>query len=230
MALDAEEQEAQCLLYQTMMGDEPNGRLSPRGGNVACAAAGNPMPAYASHQQWPGDYHSTAATTYPMQHHSNLILSSTYQPIVPSSPCSTDLTDPSWQMLRPQGYQNRSGGGSGASRSPSPNPSELHNFGFPLADGKSWRCKYPGCSSHAIFTRGCDLRKHYRRHTKTLFCRHESCSQSGLKGFSSKKDRDRHEASHTPQVACEWEGCDRTFSRVDNMKDHVRRIHSKSSR
>jgi len=51
-------------------------------------------------------------------------------------------------------------------------------------------------------------------------------------GFSSKKDRVRHEAKHNPRILCEWIGadggmCGRKFSRVDNMKDHVRRIHRK---
>ena len=51
-------------------------------------------------------------------------------------------------------------------------------------------------------------------------------------GFSSKKDRARHEAKHNPRILCEWVGeggerCGRRFSRVDNMKDHMRRIHRK---
>ncbi|RYO55856.1 hypothetical protein AA0116_g8824 [Alternaria tenuissima] len=49
-------------------------------------------------------------------------------------------------------------------------------------------------------------------------------------GFSSKKDLARHEAKHNPGVLCDWEGCDRVFSRVDNMRDHVKRIHLKASR
>lgn len=73
------------------------------------------------------------------------------------------------------------------SRSPSPHPSDLHNYGIPLPDGQSWRCKYPGCNSEARFTRGCDLRKHYKRHTKSLFCRRDDCQHQG--GFSSNKDR-----------------------------------------
>ncbi|KAI4092101.1 MAG: hypothetical protein LQ339_007997 [Xanthoria mediterranea] len=112
------------------------------------------------------------------------------------------------------------------SRSPSPgNQSDLPNFGYPLGDGTSWKCAYPGCSSNAVFTRGCDLRKHYRRHSKTLFCRQQGCPAATEGGFSSPKDRDRHEAKHRPDIPCEWRGCDRVFSRVDNMKDHVRRIH-----
>ncbi|PYH90073.1 hypothetical protein BO71DRAFT_463634 [Aspergillus ellipticus CBS 707.79] len=106
---------------------------------------------------------------------------------------------------------------------------DLSNFGTQNPDG-TWRCAYPGCSSHAVFRRGCDLRKHFNRHRKHLFCRYEGCPQAVRGGFSSKKDRDRHEAKHNPQIPCEWDGCRRVFSRVDNMKDHVRRIHKRRER
>lgn len=103
------------------------------------------------------------------------------------------------------------------SLSDSPDPSDLQNYGSPNGDG-TWSCAYPGCANRSGgFTRGCDLRKHYRRHSKYIFCRHEDCPQSAEGGFSSKKDRDRHEAKHNPGVLCEWEGCERVFSRVDNM-------------
>ena len=59
-------------------------------------------------------------------------------------------------------------------------------------------------------------------------CRHDDCPQSIEGSFSSKKDRDRHEAKHKPGVLCQSEGCEKIFSSVDNMKDHVRRIHRKS--
>lgn len=151
---------------------------------------------------------------------------------VPSSPYSAEpWPQQTWQTLHPDDFDGSSPAGiSDISRSSSPNnPADLQNFGHPLPDGRSWRCAHPGCTSQATFIRGCDLRKHFRRHTKSLFCRHEDCPQSTEGGFSSKKDRDRHEAKHRPGVSCEWEGCDRKFSRVDNMKDHVRRIHRKVS-
>ncbi|KXG54530.1 Zinc finger, C2H2 [Penicillium griseofulvum] len=106
------------------------------------------------------------------------------------------------------------------------NTGDLSNYGIKTDDG-SWRCAYKGCSSKSVFHRGCDLRKHFNRHRKHLFCRYEGCPQSTKNGFSSKKDRARHEAKHNPDVFCEWEGCGKVFSRVDNMKDHVRRIHRK---
>lgn len=149
---------------------------------------------------------------------------------VPSFSHSTNpWPQQSWQTLQLENFDISVPGGFSDNFGPtSPsNPADLQNFGYQLQDGVSWRCAHPGCTSTAVFTRGCDLRKHFRRHTKTLFCHHEDCPQSIEGGFSSKKDRDRHEAKHKPGVSCEWEGCDRVFSRVDNMKDHVRRIHRK---
>ncbi|RDW70822.1 putative C2H2 transcription factor [Aspergillus mulundensis] len=112
------------------------------------------------------------------------------------------------------------------------NSKDLSLYGTPSPTHPgAWRCAYPSCTSSSLFRRGCDLRKHYNRHRKHLFCRHDGCPQSNPQmpgaGFSSKKDRDRHEAKHNPGIVCEWasEGCTRVFSRVDNMKDHVRRIH-----
>jgi hypothetical protein len=150
--------------------------------------------------------------------------------VISPSPYTTGpKAEPSWQSHHPDEVEGSSQRAfSDTSRCSSPNnPADLQNFGYPLPDGRSWRCAHPGCTSQAVFTRGCDLRKHFRRHTKSLFCRHEDCPQSTDGGFSSKKDRDRHEAKHKPGVPCDWEGCDRLFSRVDNMKDHVRRIHRK---
>jgi hypothetical protein len=101
-------------------------------------------------------------------------------------------------------------------RSLSPNAPDLREYGYPNKNG-TWTCAYPGCTSKAVFTRGCDLRKHHKRHTKSFFCHHDGCPQSTGGGFSSKKDLARHEAKHNPGVMCEWNGCDRVFSRVDNM-------------
>ncbi|KAI9931568.1 hypothetical protein ASPWEDRAFT_25561 [Aspergillus wentii DTO 134E9] len=115
------------------------------------------------------------------------------------------------------------------SPSPQPQPSpNISTYGHPNPDG-TWRCAYPGCTSQTTFRRACDLRKHFTRHRKHLFCRHVGCPQASRGGFSSSKDRARHEAKHNPGVLCEWDGCGRIFSRVDNMKDHVRRIHKRAS-
>lgn len=98
----------------------------------------------------------------------------------------------------------------------SPSAHEMSKWGIRNANG-SWSCAFPGCASRSLFHRGCDLRKHYKRHTKSLFCRHKGCLQATEGGFSSKKDRARHEAKHDPKIGCEWEGCGRIFSRMDNM-------------
>ena len=111
----------------------------------------------------------------------------------------------------------------------SSNSGDLQNYGVLNDDQRTWRCAYPGCASKAVFSRACDLRKHFNRHSKNFFCRHDGCPQATEGGFSSKKDRTRHEAKHNPGVSCEWEGCERIFSRVDNMKDHMRRIHKKGT-
>ncbi|SMR60378.1 unnamed protein product [Zymoseptoria tritici ST99CH_1A5] len=116
---------------------------------------------------------------------------------------------------------------SGSSRGASPSATEMSKWGKKNLSG-TWSCAFPGCTSRSTFSRGCDLRKHYKRHSKTLFCRHDGCPQSTEGGFSSKKDRSRHEAKHNPGVTCEWDGCERLFSRQDNMKDHVRRVHMRS--
>ncbi|MCJ1313742.1 hypothetical protein MMC25_007422 [Agyrium rufum] len=131
--------------------------------------------------------------------------------------------------LQPGILQQPQPSGAGIRRSNSPRATDLDNYGFLNGDQQTWRCAYPGCSSKARFSRACDLRKHFNRHNKTFFCRHDGCPQATEGGFSSKKDRLRHEAKHNPGINCEWEGCERIFSRVDNMKDHVRRIHRKGS-
>ncbi|KAK3619263.1 hypothetical protein LTR56_024145 [Elasticomyces elasticus] len=101
-------------------------------------------------------------------------------------------------------------------RSVSPSTFEMAKWRFRNGNG-SWICGYPGCSSKSEFNRGCELRKHYKRHTKSLFCRQEGCPQATKGGFSSNKDRARHEAKHNPYIVCEWDGCERLFSRVGNM-------------
>ncbi|CAI7636864.1 unnamed protein product [Penicillium palitans] len=160
----------------------------------------------------PRSVSATRSVPTPTPH---LYQSTTTTSIASSPPHS--LSDPDSPPAAPG---SASGSGSGS------NSGDLSNYGIPTGDG-NWRCAHPGCSSQAVFHRGCDLRKHFNRHRKHLFCRYEGCPQSAKNGFSSKKDRARHEAKHNPGVFCEWEGCGKVFSRVDNMKDHVRRIHRK---
>nr|AXP33365.1 transcription factor [Fusarium graminearum] len=99
------------------------------------------------------------------------------------------------------------------------------------------KCPFPSCKSATVFESGRDFRRHYRQHFKRFFCRYSECPQSaqdlqeiGTKGFATRKDRARHESKHKPTVRCPWQDkegqqCLRVFSRVDNMRDHYRRIH-----
>ncbi|KAL8757275.1 MAG: hypothetical protein Q9199_002342 [Rusavskia elegans] len=205
-ALQGEEEEARRLFYSDPMNHPP----PP--GHPAYQGQQN-VPIVPS-QQWPPSYRPGP---------SNQIHGPSFPGPRPSPYAAEGYSKTTWSSLHPDDIDESS---SQFSRSPSPgNPSDLPNFGYPLSDGTSWKCAYPGCTSYAVFTRGCDLRKHYRRHSKTLFCRQQGCPAATEGGFSSRKDRDRHEAKHRPDIPCEWRGCDRVFSRVDNMKDHVRRIH-----
>ncbi|KAB8263925.1 hypothetical protein BDV32DRAFT_161449 [Aspergillus pseudonomiae] len=95
----------------------------------------------------------------------------------------------------------------------------------------------PGYRSTARLTTAQGSRRHYHQHVKRFFCHYENCPQSepdpqspSKGGFTTRKDRDRHEAKHKPEIRCHWrnqqgEQCTRLFSRMDNMRDHVRRIH-----
>ena len=205
-----EEEEARCLFYSDPLNHPP-----PPGHP---AYYSQPNASTMSSQAWSPTYSSSPS--YPQSYTQPMATAAPFSPAYATSSYSTS----SWSTLHPDDVEEDDS--SQISRSFSPgNPSDLQNFGYPLGDGTSWRCAYPGCTSTAIFTRGCDLRKHFRRHTKSHFCSVEGCSAAREGGFSSRKDRDRHEAKHRPNIACEWHGCDKVFSRVDNMKDHVRRIH-----
>lgn len=93
------------------------------------------------------------------------------------------------------------------------------------------RCPHPSCSSKLLFTRRCDRDKHYRLHFRKFFCRITGCHMSHeLKGtrsqigFSTMKDRDRHEKGHNPSIVCPY--CGNLFSRNDNFQSHCQRLHS----
>ena len=237
-ALLGEEEEARQLFYQQQM---QNARRGSRANSSsyqqqwpdppAMSVAHNQLSpqAYATQSQYPSWPTSSWSSLGPNDYGSGQYASSSYStPVLPSSPYASNTQynpNAPWPALHPDDMETASD----VSRSTSPNPADLHNFGYLLSDGRSWRCAYPQCTSSARFTRGCDLRKHYRRHTKSLFCRFDECPQSREGGFSSKKDRDRHESKHNPGVPCSHKDCERVFSRMDNMKDHVRRIHRKNS-
>lgn len=170
-----------------------------------------PIPQVQQIQQVPPSY-SFPATVYPTPRPSITAPTSSY--LSPSNQPQPTLSRHNSATSNPASTYDRTV--SEVSRSVSPNPSAIADYGYKNVDG-SWSCAWPGCTSRSRFTRACDLRKHYKRHSKTLFCRHEGCPQSTEGGFSSKKDRARHEAKHNPMITCEWDNCGRLFSRVDNM-------------
>jgi hypothetical protein len=198
----------------------PNGHIYPSGHEYAQPVVSSPYPpqSYWTSQPLPMPQSHVTYSSYPP-----LTAMNTAQTLAPDSrymPQSMGAVRPSRSLSASSSLGVPST--RGAERSPplsrslSPSSPDLRAYGFPNKNG-TWSCAYPGCTSRAVFTRGCDLRKHHKRHTKSFFCRHEGCPQATGGGFSSKKDLARHEAKHNPGVLCDWEGCDRVFSRVDNM-------------
>lgn len=234
-ALMGETQETRRIFYQNQA---QNARMAQRSSRSSYQQQYTSAPAtmtgyaqvsqsYASPAQYVSSWPATSPSGYGRSGYSGSPYGSSLTPIVPSSPYLPDpqYSNAPWPALHPDDIERSSDG----SRSVSPNPADLHNFGYLLPDGRSWRCAHSHCTSQAVFTRGCDLRKHFKRHTKSLYCQYEDCPQSREGGFSSKKDKDRHESRHAPKIHCTQSDCERVFSRVDNMKDHVRRIHRKDA-
>lgn len=90
-------------------------------------------------------------------------------------------------------------------------PDDLFEIGYVDKYG-DWRCKFEGCKSERTYERACDLRKHYNGHVRRYFCEEDDCKWGTL-GFASKKDLERHLATHNPRFRCPAIECDRTFSR-----------------
>lgn len=199
-ALLAQEAEARRISYRTTAHDPHLAECASRSPyQQQWTTAPHPAMTSAQSQTSPYTFSTPAQYVSWPSLSSNAFAGDQYGPpapnVVPPSPFSSEQPWPSvqWPTLHPNDVD-----ASSDSRSASPNPADLHNFGVPLPDGRRWRCAYPSCTSQAVFTRGCDLRKHYRRHTKLFFCRHEECPQSREGGFSSRKDRDRHESKVLP--------------------------------
>ncbi|QIX00572.1 hypothetical protein AMS68_006089 [Peltaster fructicola] len=229
-------QQRQLVNPQQILQSRPDYSHAPNDGSTAWRA-----PAAIIQQQLPGDAmyqfsgYQTAEASILANQPNDPALSFPQMPA--AGPSTNYLTAPiaGPSRLRPQRTASVASRASSVgyntdnSRSASPNAAEMSKWGTRNSDG-TWSCSHPDCRSTNTFSRGCDLRKHHKRHNKTLFCRYEGCPQATRGGFSDKKDRQRHESRHNPQVDCEWEGCTRLFSRVDNMKDHVRRVHLKQVR
>lgn len=233
--------EEQSTMFPTYMAQVPSTIIPPMPQEITGGSFNFNEPI--ARPQAPNDYLRSYSTSS-LRHRS------------PGAPSVASFDDASSRSASPVGDSERSRRASLLPQRSS--SSSLHAYGIPIrsADSSSvqaWRCAFPNCTSRAVFTRGCDLRKHYNRHSKNLFCRVDGCPQSEAAcvrvaqeqaiqagadasnpsklavsgGFSSKKDRARHEAKHAPSIRCEFPDCGRVFSRMDNMKDHCRRIHQK---
>ncbi|CUS13615.1 unnamed protein product, partial [Tuber aestivum] len=151
----------------------------------------------------------------------------------PSSPGNFISFDPSITSPSPADTPASATPSSGdrAPRTPPQSPSPPEPSPPPLPtpeplqkpDG-TWACPEPGCP-HPGHKRRCDARKHHKSHTKPYPCRRRGCDYRS----SNAKDRERHydtrHAKITDHPLCPAPGCGVHKSRVDNMRDHIRRKH-----
>lgn len=112
---------------------------------------------------------------------------------------------------------------------------------------KRWFCRYDGCERSEAYA--ASVRAGHKNGSlsgsgamvirDSLFApipnadglersKRSSSSMIGI-GYGTRKDRDRHERTHNPNIACPAEGCPRRFARADNMRDHHRRIHANAA-
>jgi len=132
---------------------------------------------------------------------------------IPQTPSSVDTHSPhSTSAQIPQTPNSLE-----PSSPPPPAPEPIQN------PDRTWACPQPGCT-HPGHKRRCDARKHHKSHTKPYACRVRGCPYRS----SNAKDRERHyDTRHatTRHPACPAPGCGVLKSRVDNMRDHIRRKH-----
>ncbi|KAK4446529.1 hypothetical protein QBC34DRAFT_148794 [Podospora aff. communis PSN243] len=114
-------------------------------------------------------------------------------------------------------------------RQPSNTANDQFFCGWVYEDGE--RC-LAGFSGTPGFPRECDLTKHYRNHTKPVFCLVACCSCR----FAENKDMYRHMRTKHPteakeqgisgnQVYCSEVGCLYKTNRPDNLKRHREKMH-----
>jgi hypothetical protein len=84
-----------------------------------------------------------------------------------------------------------------------------------------------------IFPRECDLTKHYRNHSKPVYCLSAGCTNH----FAENKDMHRHMWAHHPMEAeqlhlpggarihCPEVSCVYKTNRTDNLKRHCEKMH-----
>ncbi|KAI5819266.1 hypothetical protein BZA77DRAFT_385354 [Pyronema omphalodes] len=87
----------------------------------------------------------------------------------------------------------------------------------------SARCRYTASSPE-------QLTKHRQKHLKIHYCRFSPCPRT--EGFATPNDRERHEKSIHKIPGFYWKCLDsncgsygKEFSRRDNLKDHLKRMH-----
>ncbi|KAG0123790.1 hypothetical protein HOY82DRAFT_494826 [Tuber indicum] len=134
------------------------------------------------------------------------------EPNSPPPPAPEPLKNPDGTWAFPQ-----AGTSLEPSSPPTPAPEPVQN-----PDG-TWACPQAGCT-HPGHKRRCDARKHHKSHTKPYPCKMRNCTYRS----SNAKDRERHyDTRHasTKHPACPAPGCGVLKSRVDNMRDHIRRKH-----
>ncbi|KAI5851109.1 hypothetical protein DFP73DRAFT_536011 [Morchella snyderi] len=141
-----------------------------------------------------------------------------HTPLTPLTPAPSPPSPPS-PITSPKGSN-----GPGSITKPEKGkrrPSKISGIVKPL------RCQFPGDANSAPcgkeFDRKCDLKKHAKRHVKPFPCRFQGCKNT--RGFSSEKDRERHENCLHKKECLMCTECPHETPRKDNMKDHVIRKH-----
>lgn len=118
---------------------------------------------------------------------------------------------------------------SGYISSPSPSLSHAEPVTPTLRQAELLLCDFPNCPRGSTpFSRPCDLNKHRKTHEKNHICTMDlpsggPCEQR----FATSKDLKRHQNSgaHGAQGDFVCPHCGSRKSRMDNLKDHMRRKH-----
>lgn len=164
--------------------------------------------------------------------------------VIPPSPYSSDQhwSNGPWPTLHPEDAVVPSN-----SRSVSPNPADLHNFGLPSQMAKAGVVLIqlvplkPNSRGVAIYVSIIGVIPNlFSAATKTVLNQRRADSRQAKIGTGMNQKYSplirvarscplTSRMKHKPGVPCTNDECERIFSRVDNMKDHVRRIHRKPS-
>ncbi|TGZ80055.1 hypothetical protein EX30DRAFT_341892 [Ascodesmis nigricans] len=106
---------------------------------------------------------------------------------------------------------------------PSDNSTFVDNFAVYNTGLSCTQCPYQASTCEG-------LQRHLQKHAKSHHCRFPNCSRT--EGFATPNDRERHEKSVHKIPGQYWKCMDqqcssygKEFSRRDNLKDHLRRMH-----